>query len=85
MNGYVVCCAEHLQDGHEYWAKVFGTIEGALQYMAATRNNRHTAEYHNLDIQLFEMGKEIKVEQFTEEEAVVTKKEKVGFRVKKGK
>jgi hypothetical protein len=64
---YVVYCHEHLRDGHEYGAKVVGSIEAALREMKQARQNFYGSP-HNLELRLFELGPEIPVEEVVTEE-----------------
>lgn len=54
---YVLCWCERLRDGREYGSQVFPTVEAALAKAADYKQNAFNA--HNLEFQLFELGKEI--------------------------
>lgn len=77
---YVVYYCERMRDGQEEGGRVVMGLENALAFAAKIRNG---FAGDNTEVRIFELGKEIQIEQFVEEEAVVTKKEKVGFKIKK--
>lgn len=64
--GYVLCCHEHMQDGHEYWAKEFASIDDALAYINKVVGRSQSNE-HNLHFRLFELGPEVPLDKRQEE------------------
>ena len=60
--GYVVYGCEHLRDGLEEWAKCFDTLETALAYV-----NEDFFANGRMTFRLFELGKEVKLEERVEE------------------
>lgn len=58
--GYVVYVAEHLRDGIEEFAKCFDTQEAALAWI-----NKGRFAQDNHRFRLFELGKEIPLQQET--------------------
>ncbi len=79
ITNYVVYCCERMRDGQEEWAKVITGLDNALAYMNKIKDGFCGS---NTTIELYELGKQIKVEETVVKEAVVTEKEKTQFKVK---
>ena len=61
--GYVLYICVKLQDGHEEYTKCFAKLADAIAYM-----NHQTWGDCNLYYRLFELGKEIPLDTYQEEE-----------------
>jgi hypothetical protein len=74
--GYVAYWVEHLRDGEEEGAVVFSGLPAALYFLTAARNEWFAAD--NFTFRLFELGKELPLE---EESVMEQPPPKVGRRV----
>jgi hypothetical protein len=61
---YVVWVEEHLRDGREDWAKVYGTLDAALGYIAELADSFFAPGF---SYRLFHLGEEIPLTQETVE------------------
>jgi hypothetical protein len=78
---YVVYWCEHLRDGIEEYARVWPSMEAALDCIARLANG-FAAD--NLEIRLFELGREIPLERKEEKEPQPDKVVRRYFVPKKG-
>lgn len=75
---FVIYYFERLQDGYDEWSKIVGSKQEALQIINDMIGRVHCPEHHNARYKLFELGKEIPLQQEIIEEPQPSKK-KVRF------